>query len=474
MIKTIYAGGAKEATGGGGGGGTVKVNAPANYTLQNTVELQEFPREPITAESPNYFAPIYDGEKQAAFLAYDGEVAYFGEYADSYTVLDKDSVTMLNNSYIWIKFNAPVVAKKIKLKHGSAGWRLYATNSKTAFEASFNYTSYDEENGEILVESGEAAEVTTEFDINPEATAYQYYKFATAGTWSNFYEIALLAETGAVRCVLNSKNMTPEIQASSSNYLKIKTQPIFYAGEIIESQTVTLKPYDAGGALINYTDDGAAANLKMFLLTPTGETLTTEREFVQPILTKNGEISGSSFAVEADGEYDSSRPAYKAFDGQTILNNASTDQWHSGYGQPHWIKFYNPVPLAVSKITIYNGAANVLPLDWEFQYSDNNEDWETLASGTNTELTANGEWSFDVTNSGQHKYYRFYTSSGSGTDTSYLGITEIKITGKEYETKTYDKPIYILAPDNSFSTPPGYKSAVQVADLNIPEHPANF
>ena len=124
--------------------------------------------------------------------------------------------------------------------------------------------------------------------------------------------------------------------------------------------------------------------------------------------------------------------------------------------------------MSVSKVTIFNGNDNVMPLDWEFQYSDDNSDWHTLTSGTNTVLTANGEWSFDVANSGNHKYYRFYTTSGSGSVSSCLGLTEIQITGKEITSVTYDKPIYVLAPDDNF-TLEGYRGKTQVADLNIPE-----
>ena len=288
--SVIYSGGSSPnsggSSGGSGGGSTiVKVNAPAEYVYQNTIKQVTFPSEPITADSENYFAPKSDYDKQQAFMAYNGEVAYFGEYGDSYTVLDQDSATMLNNSYIWIKFNAPVVAKKLKLKHGGSGWRLYATNSKTAFESSFNYTSYDEENGKILVDSGESATVTTEFDINTEAEAYQYYKFACSGTWSDFYEIALIAETGARTLTIKSKNMTPEIKVGSDNYLRVITQPYYYNGTNIDSQTLILKPYANGGSLINYTDDGSAVNLKLYLMIGSSEPiylLSPDNTFEKP------------------------------------------------------------------------------------------------------------------------------------------------------------------------------------------------
>lgn len=151
--------------------------------------------------------------------------------------------------------------------------------------------------------------------------------------------------------------------------------------------------------------------------------------FEQPVLTANGTIGGSDFAVGADSEIDGSRLAWKAFDGNTVLSDAATDQWHSRSGQPHWLEWYSPNVLLINKIVVFNGADNVLPLNWEVQYSDNNEEWTTGASGTNTALTANAEWEINNITGGYHKFWRFRTTSGSGGDSAYLGITELQISG---------------------------------------------
>lgn len=154
--------------------------------------------------------------------------------------------------------------------------------------------------------------------------------------------------------------------------------------------------------------------------------------WTQPVLTANGTIGGNSFAVAMDSQYQS-RAAWYAFDGVTTYNGNT--QAHTANGQPHWIEFYNPRPLIVTKMTVYNGGANVCPLDWQFQCSDDNSTWTTLTSGTNTNYTQGGEWSFNVSNSGAHKYYRFYTTSGYGRDSGYLGITEFVITAKEVNSE---------------------------------------
>lgn len=172
--------------------------------------------------------------------------------------------------------------------------------------------------------------------------------------------------------------------------------------------------------------DGIKIENNVISLENTGDLV----DFVQPLLTENGIFGGTNFAVLADSEIDTSRQAWKAFDGNIRLLLAETDQWHSDYGQPHWIAWSNPTLMKVTQVTIYNGADNVLPQNWQFEYSDDSIDWEELTSGTNNNLTANGMWSFDVPDSGLHRFYRFKTTSGYGIDNAYLGLTEIQITGK--------------------------------------------
>ena len=153
-----------------------------------------FPSEPITADSENYF--WYQGGETEQFMAYEGDVAYMGEYEDSYLVLDQDNYTMKNNTYIWIKFKEPTKIKTFSTKVGSTGWRLYATNVEGAFRNTIgNYHNWSEVDGKFLVASGEeTGGELKDFSVNPEGTAYQYYTFVTSGTWAYIYEIALKTE----------------------------------------------------------------------------------------------------------------------------------------------------------------------------------------------------------------------------------------------------------------------------------------
>ena len=155
--------------------------------------------------------------------------------------------------------------------------------------------------------------------------------------------------------------------------------------------------------------------------------------FVQPTLTADGTLGGADFACACDSTYNrGGNPdyAWHAFDGRTNVSTTYPSSfWNSGSGQPHWIEFYNPEPLAVTNIKIYNGESGSVAKDWQFQCSDDGSTWTTLTSGTNTTTGQGADWNFNVTDSGNHKYYRFYTTSAQGSFSAHTTIAEIEITG---------------------------------------------
>ena len=171
------------------------------YSLQVKVERTQvqpkpvyntvYPSVAITADSENYF---YRNEQQEQFLNYDGDVAFLGEYENSWQIIDKDTTISMANSYMWIKFNEPIAVKAISAKIGSSGWRLYGTNDENVFKESIMYNQVNSNYGTTLIESNYSCnDAMKDFAINPEGVAYKYYMFATSGTWANIYEIALKA-----------------------------------------------------------------------------------------------------------------------------------------------------------------------------------------------------------------------------------------------------------------------------------------
>lgn len=298
---------------------------------------------------------------------------------------------------------------------------------------------------------------------------YRFYRVrcrTAGGSWPS--EITYNVVEGGVVCALASANMTPKFNAYLNNYMELVTLPYFAGQTFVPSQVRQLKPFAEGGCLIDYVDNGQPVHLELFLLTPaTGDEyayalaptagfelpdgyvsadqvgslnlpahvvkVVQERDFIQPALTANGIVGGNRFAVAMDSHIDDVRLAYKAFDGNTVLADAGTDQAHTGSGQPHWFEFYNPNPLLVTAMTVYNGGDNVLPKDWQFQASADGVQWDVLTDGSNENSTAGCAWSFTIPAAarGWYKYHRFYVTSGSGSDSGYTGITEFVITAKE-------------------------------------------
>lgn len=166
-------------------------------------------------------------------------------------------------------------------------------------------------------------------------------------------------------------------------------------------------------------------------------TWTKITPFTQPALTANGTMGGNSFATEMDTHYDSTRLAYKAFDGVNVLdsNKSNSAHWQNGY--PHWIAWYNPDPLLITKITIYNADDYFVPKTYKLQCSDDYSTWTDIVSGTNL-VGGDGRddrehsiWSFNVPNSGFHKYYRFYATEPLAPISywnQFMSLTEIELT----------------------------------------------
>ena len=152
--------------------------------------------------------------------------------------------------------------------------------------------------------------------------------------------------------------------------------------------------------------------------------------WTQPTLTANGTMGGSSFAVSASSEHDAPRKAYCAFDG-IITNNGTSGCWHSAQGHPSWIQFYNPKPLKVSKLTVYNRSADQAFINsYGVSYSDNGDTFTEFKTGTSPSQANGTSWDI-VIDAGAHKYWRLTSKSSSGSNSGYTAVGEIKITAQE-------------------------------------------
>ena len=146
------------------------------------------------------------------------------------------------------------------------------------------------------------------------------------------------------------------------------------------------------------------------------------RDWTQPVLTANGTLGGTSFACFVGSNYPGNH-AYCAFDGK------DTTAWASNLiDTQDYIGFYNPEPLLVSEIVCTNKLW-ITGL-WEVYGSNNNRDYELIASGENTDATDGATFTIDLsTNEKPYKYYKIQCLTTIAN--KRVGMGEIKITAQE-------------------------------------------
>lgn len=214
------------------------------------------------------------------------------------------------------------------------------------------------------------------------------------------------------------------------------------------------------GNLLNYKDTGGAATMPLYRAKQA--TFEYKTDFTRPNLTSNGIMGGSNFAVDVSDIYNSSFPAWKAFDGIT-----NSGFWHANNSSSHWIKWYNPTGLRISSLTIYNGDyPDYTVSTYSLLGSNDNSTYEIIVSGTNTVRTNWGSWTIDVNTDKVYKYYRLDCKGYTG---SYLYISEIQFNAKQVIMYP-EQEVYVLSPDTTFADAISYSNATFVDNIEIPEH----
>lgn len=154
-------------------------------------------------------------------------------------------------------------------------------------------------------------------------------------------------------------------------------------------------------------------------------------DWTQPVLTSDGVVGGSNFAVSSNVSQYTGAGVWGAFDGVT----SGGTYFHSLQGvTTGYIDIYNPNPLKVSLITIYNQNAvvsqNRASSAGKIYGSNDGVNWVQLTTYTNTVQTIGGVWTIDLSSNNSHyNYYRMEsTAGGSG---GYWTINEIKLTAQQ-------------------------------------------
>ena len=148
--------------------------------------------------------------------------------------------------------------------------------------------------------------------------------------------------------------------------------------------------------------------------------------FVQPVLTANGTIGGSSFAVYASNEHSATYAAYRAFSSDASAAYSSSV---NPSVTPVDYVIYNPDSICVKSVVITNvpsGLTSSSPKNVVLYGSNNNSTWDLLAAVTNTNNTNSGTWEIVSTSNEMYRYFKLHITSAN-TSEAYVNIGKIQI-----------------------------------------------
>lgn len=150
----------------------------------------------------------------------------------------------------------------------------------------------------------------------------------------------------------------------------------------------------------------------------------TYAAFSQPVLSANGTIGGSSFAVTAVNT-DSRTQPYYAFDSNKA--DTFTAGWLSKASN-NYLEWYNPNPLNITKLVIQyqtSAASSVGYISsWKITASNDDTNYVDILSGATSSY---GVATITISHTGYYKYWRFYPLAWSS---EWYDIIDLQITAQ--------------------------------------------
>ena len=147
--------------------------------------------------------------------------------------------------------------------------------------------------------------------------------------------------------------------------------------------------------------------------------------FSQPVLSANGTIGGSSFAVTAVNT-DSRTQPYYAFDSNK--SDTFTAGWLSKASN-NYLEWYNPNPINITKLVIQYQTSSASSVgyisSWKIAASNDNINYTNILSGTTSNY---GVATITISHTGYYKYWRFYPLAWSS---EWYDIIDLQITAQE-------------------------------------------
>lgn len=148
--------------------------------------------------------------------------------------------------------------------------------------------------------------------------------------------------------------------------------------------------------------------------------------FVQPVLTANGTLGGSSFAVYASNEHSATYSAYKAFGSNTSEAYSSSV---NPSATPVDYVIYNPDALYLKSLKVTNvpsGLTSSSPKNVALYGSNDNSQWKLLATVTNTNNANSSTWEIESVAKEMYKYFKLHITSAN-TSEAYVNIGKIQL-----------------------------------------------
>lgn len=149
-------------------------------------------------------------------------------------------------------------------------------------------------------------------------------------------------------------------------------------------------------------------------------------EVAIPILSANGTVGGSAFAVSASNEHSSTYAAYKAFDGSDSTGYSSSVNPST---TPVSFVMYFPVAVFLESISIKNmgsGFTSSSPKDVVLAGSNDGQNWEPISTISNADNTNGSSWTIPGSLKKAYSYFRLYITSCNTTQ-AYVNIGEITL-----------------------------------------------
>ncbi len=177
------------------------------------------------------------------------------------------------------------------------------------------------------------------------------------------------------------------------------------------------------GSLVTNTYSDAVTQITNEYNSGTAKTQLIEEQWVQPVLSANGTLGGSSFAVASSSDYSTSYLPYMAF-----RSDFDTSYWHSASQTDNnwYLIFYNPTAIKVSKLDLTIYSTSHIPTGGKLQGSNNGTSWTDVCSFTNTTATNQSD-KFVIDARSNTTFYKYYKILFTGSSSTYVNIGEVVI-----------------------------------------------